>query len=90
MLLFLLLFFGFFVCFLCFRATAMAYRNSQARFESDTQLLAYGTATAMQDLSPVYDLHLRSQHHRILNPVTKDRDQTQTSWLLVGFVSTAP
>ena len=40
----------------------------------ELQLLAYITATAMRDLSPVYDLHYSSQQHWILNPLSKARD----------------
>ena len=35
--------------------------------ESELQLPAYATATATQDLSHVFDLHLNSQQHQILN-----------------------
>ena len=42
----------------------------------ELHLLAYATATAMQDLSCVCDLHHSSQQHRILNPLSEARDQT--------------
>ena len=44
-------------------------------FESELQLLAYATATAtaMQDLSSVCDLHHSSWHRRLLNPLSEDR-----------------
>ena len=42
------------------------------------QLLAYTTATAMQDLSHVWDLYHSSRQHRILNPLSEARDQTHT------------
>ena len=50
--------------FFFFRATPLAYRSSQAR---DLQLPAYATATALQDLSPLYT---KSQS----NPMSKARD----------------
>ena len=39
-------------------------------------LPAYTTATAMWDLSCVWDLHHSSQQHQILNPLSKARDRT--------------
>ena len=45
--------------------------------ESELQLPAYTTATAMQDLSRVCDLHHSSQQHRILNPLSETRDRTR-------------
>ena len=44
--------------------------------ESELQLLASATATTMQHLSRVCDLHHSSQQHRIPNPPSKARDQT--------------
>ena len=44
--------------------------------ESELQLLAYATATAMPDPSQVCDLHYSSWPHRILNPLSKARDRT--------------
>uniref|UniRef100_A0A8D1DD68 Kynurenine 3-monooxygenase n=1 Tax=Sus scrofa TaxID=9823 RepID=A0A8D1DD68_PIG len=43
--------------------------------ESELRLPVYTTAT--RDLSRVFDLHHSSQQHRILNPLSKARDQTQ-------------
>ena len=42
--------------------------------ESELQLLAYATATAMQDPSHVCDLYHSSQQHWILNPLREARD----------------
>ena len=42
--------------------------------ESKLQLPPYTTATAMQDLSHVCDLHYSSQQCQILNPLSKERD----------------
>ena len=44
--------------------------------KSEMQLLAYTTATAMQDLSCVFDLHHSSQQRQILNPLSEARDRT--------------
>ena len=46
------------------------------RVKSELSLLAYTIATAMWDPSHICDLHLRSQQHRILNPLSEARDQT--------------
>ena len=45
--------------------------------ELELQRLAYATATAMCDPSRVFDLHHTSQQYRILNPLSKARDQTR-------------
>ena len=42
--------------------------------ESELQLSASTTATAMQDPSHVWDLHHSPQQHQILNPLNKARD----------------
>ena len=44
--------------------------------ESELQLPAYSTATAMQDLSHVYNLQHSSWQCQILNPLSEARDQT--------------
>ena len=44
--------------------------------ESELQLLAYATATAMPDVSGICDLHCRLQQCQILNPLSKARNQT--------------
>ena len=55
--------------------------------ESELQLQAYGTATAtaMQDLSCICDLHCSSQPCQIFNPQSKARDGIpvlmDTSWV---------
>ena len=54
--------------------------------ESDLQLPAYTTATAVQGSSRVCHLHHSSQQHQILNPLSKPRDQrTASSWMLLGL-----
>ena len=45
--------------------------------ESGPQLRAYTTATAMQDLSHVYDVYHSSRQCQILNPLSKARDRTR-------------
>ena len=40
------------------------------------QLLAYTTATAMPDMSHIFNLHCSLQQHCILNQLSKVRDQT--------------
>ena len=42
--------------------------------ELELQLPAYTTATAMPDLSHVFDLPHSSQHCQILNPLSEARD----------------
>ena len=53
--------------------------------ESELQLPAYDTATAMRDPSHVFDLHHSSWQRRILNPLSEARDQTHiltdASWV---------
>ena len=44
--------------------------------ESELQLPASVTATAMPDSSRIYDLHHSLQQHWVLNPLSKARDQT--------------
>ena len=47
-----------------------AYGSSRLRAESKLQLLAYASATAMPDLSCIYDLHCSSWQCWILNPLS--------------------
>ena len=44
--------------------------------KSELQLLAYATATAMWDLSPICNLYYSSQQCGIINPLSEARDQT--------------
>ena len=68
-----------------FRATPVAYRDSQARGQMELQLLAHATATAMRDPRCACDLHHSSRQRRILNPLSKVRDRTcvlmDASWI---------
>ena len=59
-------------CF--FRAAPMAHGGSQAGVQLEQQLLAYATATATWDPSPICDLHNSSQQRWILNPLSEARD----------------
>ena len=56
----------------------------------EPKLLAYATATAMQDPSHICDLHNSSEQCQIPDPLSKTRDQTlilmDTSW--IHFCST--
>ena len=60
------------------------------RVESQLQLQAYTTATAMPDLSCVCDLPHSSRQCRILNPLNEARIELESSWILVGLVSAEP
>ena len=64
-----------FVCLFPFRAAPAAYGSSLLGVELELQLPTYTTATAMQDLSRVYDLHQCSGQLRILNPLREARDR---------------
>ena len=44
--------------------------------ELEMQLPTYATATAMQDMSRICELHHSSGQHWILNPLSEARDQT--------------
>jgi len=52
--------------------------------KSELQLLAYTTATAMQDLSRVCNLHYSSPQCWILNTLSEAKDQTH---ILIGYWS---
>ena len=59
-----------------FRAMPKAYGSSQLAVESELLLLAYAIATAMSGPSCVCNVHYSSAQPRILNPLSKARDQT--------------
>ena len=73
-----------YIYFFLFIAAPEAYGSSQARVESELQLLAYATATAIPDSSSIIDLHCSSSQRWILNPLSWARDGTcilmDTSW----------
>ena len=79
-------FFFLFLLFFCFLGPhPQPMEVPRLGVESELQLLAYTTATAMQDPSYIWDLHHSSRQHWILNPLSKARDQTciltDTSWV---------
>ena len=77
--------------FFLFWVAPVVYGIFQAKGRlGGTALPAYTTAKATQDLSHVCDLHHSSQQRRISDPLSEARDGTTSSWILVGFVSTAP
>ena len=45
--------------------------------QSELRLPANATATAMQDLSLAFNLHHSSWQRRVLNPLSKAKDQTR-------------
>ena len=66
----------FFFLILLFRAAPMAHRGSQARGLIRAVAAGLHQATAMPDLSYVFDLHHSSGQFQILNPPSKARDWT--------------
>ena len=73
--------------FFLFRAAPWPMEVPRLRVKSKLQLPAYATAadTGMTDLSLVCDLHHSSQPCKILNPLSRAKDQTRiimdTSWV---------
>ena len=65
-----------------FEAKPTAYGSSQAKVKLELQLPAYTTATATWDLSHVCDPHHNSQQCWILNPLSRARDRTSSSWII--------
>ena len=67
---------------------------SRPGVESELQLLAYATATAMQDPSSICNLHHSSWQHQILNTLIEARDWTHNltvpSWIRFHCTTTAP
>ena len=55
----------------------------------ELQLLTCTTATATWDPSCVFNLHHSSWQHRIPNLLKEERIKCTSSWILVGFVSSA-
>ena len=68
------LFYLFYFCILGPQVWHM--KISRLRVKLELQLPVYTTATAMQDLSCVFDLYHSSQQHWILNPLSEARDWT--------------
>ena len=67
----------FFFFFCLFRTAPMAYGSPLARgLIGAAAAVLHTTTTAMQDPSHVFDLHLSSQQHQILNLLSRARDWT--------------
>ena len=66
------------------------YEAPRLRVELALRLPAYTTATATRDPSHVCNLHRSSGQRQILNPLSEARNQTESSWILVGVVTTEP
>jgi len=58
------------------------------RLGVESELLAYHTATAMQDPSCICDLYHSSGHRWIPDPLKRPGIKPTFSWILVGFIST--
>ena len=57
--------------------------------ELELQLPVYTTATATQDLSRICNLHHSLWQYRILNSLSKARNnESECSWILVEFLAT--
>ena len=66
---------------------------SRLEVESELQPLAYATATAIQGLSHIFDLHHSSWQCQLLRYLThyvRPGFEPASSWILVGFVTTEP
>ena len=74
--------------FLACMAIYVAYGNSQAKDESELQLLpAYTTATAMPDPSHACDPHHSSQQCQSLTHWVRSGIKPAISWILVWFIT---
>ena len=71
-----------FVCFLLFRATPAELEVSQLGVKLELQLLAYATATAMQDPRYVCDLHHSLWKCQIPNPLSEGGIKPTFSWIV--------
>ena len=75
----------FFFFFVLLGPTLQHVKVTKLGVQSELQLSAYATATEMQGLSCVCDLHDSSWQCQILNPLSKARDRTHNlmddSWI---------
>ena len=80
-----ILFYLFIFCFLWLHPRHMEIPRLGVK--SELQLPGYTTATAMQDLGHICDLHHSSWQRRLLNPLSEARDRTHNllvpSWIRV-------
>ena len=80
-------YFFIFIKIIFFRATPGQMQVPTLGVKPELQLQSYTTATATRDLSCICNLYRRSWQHQLSNPLSEARDQTATSWFLVGFVN---
>ena len=73
--------------FLLFRATTTAYRSFQAKGQIGPTAAGLRHSNRDMGSEPCLQPTLNSQQHQILNPLSKTRDGTESSWILVGFVN---
>ena len=84
---------GFVLCFLFFFNSGLHLQHMEVLrlgIESELQLLAYTTGTAMQNPSHICDPHHSSQQCWILNPRARPGIEPASSWMLVRCVSAKP
>ena len=65
-----------FFCFIYLFTFAFSRAPPRLGAKQELQLQAYTRPTAMRDSSRVWDLHHSSRQRRILNPLSKAKDQT--------------
>ena len=77
--------------FFFLKAAPEAYGSSQVVVESELQIPASTTATAMWDLSHVCNLHHSLQQHQIPDLLSEARDQTRilmdASWIYFNWAT---
>ena len=73
--------------FFFLRAIPVTYKVSRQGVKSELQLTACARAMAMPDPSLICNLHHSSWQRRIPSPLSEARDQTVSSWTLVGFIT---
>ena len=71
-LIYILIYYYYYFCFL--ELCMQHVKAPRPGVESELQLPAYTTATAIQNPSRICKLHHSSQQHRILNPLSEARD----------------
>ena len=74
-------------CFLSFRAIPTAYGASQARGLIIAIASAHATATVMQDLSHICDLHSNTGYSTYQ---ARPGIEHTSSWIVVRFISAVP